>query len=274
MNRRHCVYTLIELLVTISIISIMAAMLLPALSRAREKGQRGLCLSNLKQQALAFKMYSDEFDQHFPDGMAWQDVTYTSGKEPFPGTTNEWNGNYPWNVDLAKYMDHSVTICPADEAPANMSMVNGSPGATLNTYRPFFVRRFGSDPITSSPPASYADASSKWPMSYVSNVYLGPFYTQNYNGINQDDNVVHPDKCIVLTEQGGDANGVGVFHTFFGFDAGTRWHNGRRHYKERGRNFSFVDGHAEHWRDPTYSTLPGDIRPAYADIGLTDLPAE
>ena len=58
---------MIELLVVIAIIAILASLLLPALARAKQKGQRAVCLSNLKQTGLAFEMYLDEHGDRFPD---------------------------------------------------------------------------------------------------------------------------------------------------------------------------------------------------------------
>lgn len=113
---RECpAFTLIELLVVIAVIAILAALLLPALAKAKEKGQALKSLSNVKQWVYAFHMYEDDHEDYFPyegnrffainapeNADAWYNVTpvymqqeslknlYLRGWRPMPGQNSIW----------------------------------------------------------------------------------------------------------------------------------------------------------------------------------------
>ena len=97
-------FTLIELLVVIAIIAILAAMLLPALAKAREKARTVSCVSNMKQIGLACNMYMTDNDESLPY-MAWSNVSGSYRWEPHP---NRWRG------ELNPYVgDNKNWICTA-----------------------------------------------------------------------------------------------------------------------------------------------------------------
>ncbi len=239
-RHRRSGFTLIELLVVIAIIAILAALLLPALAKAREKALSIACLNNVKQLEVCWHLYALDNNDILPPNNS---IAVIAGGAPVAAVT--WCSNYVYDVDPAGIVNcllfpynNSLAIyhCPADHSTIttlggvklaqfhwrsyNMSLcINGEPGF---------------DPYSWATPTFKKFTEIRNPQPTRLFVFLD----------------VHEDEIYDCT--------FGMPPLQFWGDERVWWDiPASRHSK--GCNLSFADGHAEHWKWRVPKTYQGSL---------------
>ncbi len=247
-------FTLIELLVVIAIIAILAAMLLPALAKSEAQAQGIKCLGNQKQVVLAWKMYDDDNQGHFPPNADESNQNESSWCDGWMKWIANWPDNTNWWMIDDSYcgpcIKNQVGIvkCPGDIWNCNEY------GALMPRVRSVSMNGYigqEADEITAEGGCNMTD----WGGAGA-----------NYRAYEKESQVVNPSPAMLWLTL--DEHADSINDAFFMFDmVHQHFDDGPADYHSGACGFSFVDGHAEihkwlqlqYWPPVTQSTWTNDI---------------
>jgi prepilin-type N-terminal cleavage/methylation domain-containing protein/prepilin-type processing-associated H-X9-DG protein len=270
-------FTLIELLVVIAIIGILAALLLPVLSKAKSKAQGAMCLNNGKQLMLAMTLYVSENNDYFPPNP--DDGNKVPGHDWAGGQAGE-GGPDEFNSDVLKDPNFSLLIsylggnvnlfrCPADRRTGDYDGTNATmEGQIVPAARTFSMSQAvgticpGFDAHTGHSGSPTLSVNGPWLDQTYSHRRDSPWMTY---GKASTIRAPGPSMLWVLIDE--DPLGLNDAAFAFGMTS-PAWFDFPGSYHNDGCGFAFADGHSEthHWHGkPSSYGLQTD---------LTDTPSQ
>ena len=241
-HRQNQAFTLIELLVVIAIIAILAALLLPVLSRSKITAQGAQCANNHRQLVLAWIMYCHDNDDQVPVLENWVAGNMT---DPFDATNTVLLVDQKWSA-LARFIPTPrVYKCPGDRSALARSV---SMNNRMNPTLPGLWLHGGGD--------QFAIFSKSQQIKIPSEIYVT---------VDERSDTINDSSLCVDMSNTGDANGTGTSNPYWLVDYPAGYHNGT------GR-FSFADGHVDghRWLEPTTLVPLGQAHPTHTSANDRD----
>jgi len=234
-------FTLIELLVVIAIIAILAAMLLPALSRAKQRAQGAYCMNNEKQLLLAWLMYADDNNQMLVPNAG-------DGQAPPKGL---YAPNLCWVVGNVSSLANQYTPGIADEL--NTALLSG---CLLGPYtKNVSIYKCPADP--GNPPGTPRVRSVS--MSSYMNGDGGNLFSNSFVLNRRLADVCRPSSSFVFLDERASSVNDGYFEVLMTLNyAGIKVQDMPANYHAMSAGFSFADGHAalQKWTSALFQKPP------------------
>jgi prepilin-type N-terminal cleavage/methylation domain-containing protein/prepilin-type processing-associated H-X9-DG protein len=252
-QERGNAFTLVELLVVIAILAILAALLLPALTRARGKAQTVTCLNNVRQVELACLVYTDEFNDRLPYNLGENEINYFRKQNRYPN----------WSTPIMDWERHSDNTNSALLTEGGIGPYTGRAARLYKCPKDNFVSDIQSGVGWSARVRSLS-----------MNAMVGDAGTFSQSGANVNNpgyrqffkvtQVPKPSEIFTFVEEHPNSIGDGYFlnkpDTFLWLRLPASHHNG-------GVNLSFTDGHVEMHKWQSALTQP-QVRPGVAYLPL------
>jgi prepilin-type N-terminal cleavage/methylation domain-containing protein/prepilin-type processing-associated H-X9-DG protein len=240
---RHSGFTLIELLVVIAIIAILAAMLLPALGRAKQQGQGAKCESNTHQLIVAWLMYAGDNRETLPNNIPGAAPDGWSQGEMTETANNKDNTNY------TLLMGGATTSQTEGAIPAKTT--------TIGAYtRSYMIYQCPADPIIAKP---YGLPRVR---SYSMNFALGSkssapndsdySYNDYWPNMFKSSDFKNASRTWVFNDEHPDSINDGIQYTPTSDQEDSQWGDLPASYHNGAAGFAFADGHSEihKWLNP------------------------